>query len=59
MVPLSGAGQFNGGLFEDDTALPLDKSHIETTLKASTLDWSSIDPSILGTLFERASAAKS
>ena len=44
---------FNGGLFEDDTALPMDKSQIETTLKASTLDWSSIDPSILGTLFER------
>ncbi len=44
---------FNSGLFEDDAALPLDKSQIETTLKASTLDWSSIDPSILGTLFER------
>ena len=44
---------FNGGLFEDDAALPLDKSQIKTTLKASTLDWSSIDPSILGTLFER------
>ena len=44
---------FNGGLFEDDAALPLDKSQVETTLKASTLDWSSIDPSILGTLFER------
>ena len=44
---------FNGGLFEDDATLPMDKSQIETTLKASTLDWSSIDPSILGTLFER------
>ena len=44
---------FNGGLFDDDTALPLDKADIETTLKASALDWSEIDPSILGTLFER------
>ena len=44
---------FNGGLFDDDTALPLDKAAIETTLKASALDWSEIDPSILGTLFER------
>ena len=44
---------FNGGLFDDDTALPLDKAEIETTLKASALDWSEIDPSILGTLFER------
>ena len=44
---------FNGGLFDDDTALPLNKAEIETTLKASALDWSEIDPSILGTLFER------
>ncbi len=44
---------FNGGLFENDAALPMDKGQIETTLEASGLDWSSIDPSILGTLFER------
>ena len=44
---------FNGGLFDDDTALPLNKTEIETTLKAAALDWSEVDPSILGTLFER------
>ena len=44
---------FNGGLFDDDASLPLNKADIETTLKASALDWSEIDPSILGTLFER------
>ncbi len=44
---------FNGGLFSDDTALPLDKAEIDTTLKAAMLEWSEIDPSILGTLFER------
>ena len=44
---------FNGGLFDDDTALPLDRDEIETALKAAALDWSEIDPSILGTLFER------
>ena len=44
---------FNGGLFEDSATLPLDKAQIETTLEASGLDWSNIDPSILGTLFER------
>ena len=44
---------FNGGLFDDDAALPLEKSDIETVLSASNLDWSEIDPSILGTLFER------
>ena len=44
---------FNGGLFDDDTALPLDRAGIDTALKAAALDWSEIDPSILGTLFER------
>ena len=44
---------FNGGLFDDGAALPLEKSDIETVLAASNLDWSEIDPSILGTLFER------
>ena len=44
---------FNGGLFDDDAALPLERSEIETTLEAAALDWSEIDPSILGTLFER------
>ena len=44
---------FNGGLFDDDATLPLDRAEIETTLKAAALDWSEIDPSILGTLFER------
>ena len=44
---------FNGSLFNDDTTLPLEKSDIQTVLEASDLDWSEIDPSILGTLFER------
>ncbi len=44
---------FNGGLFDDDMALPLEKSDIDTVLAAARLDWSEVDPSILGTLFER------
>ena len=52
-VGFEAVARFNGGLFDDDTALPLDKAGIETTLEAATLDWSEIDPSILGTLFER------
>ena len=44
---------FNGDLFNDDTALPLERKEIETALAAASLDWSEIDPSILGTLFER------
>ncbi len=44
---------FNGGLFDDSTALPLDKDDIALTLRAANLDWAEIDPSIFGTLFER------
>ena len=44
---------FNGGLFDSDDALALTREEIETTLEAAALDWSEIDPSILGTLFER------
>ena len=44
---------FDGGLFDDDAALPLEREGIEAALKAAALDWSEIDPSIFGTLFER------
>ena len=53
LVGFEAVAWFNGGLFDDDAALPLSKSEIETTLEAAALDWSEIDPSILGTLFER------
>ena len=45
--------EFNGGLFDDAAALPLQKPEIDIALSAAALDWSEIDPSILGTLFER------
>ena len=44
---------FNGGLFDDDGALPLTADDIKTALHAANQDWSNIDPSIMGTLFER------
>jgi type II restriction/modification system DNA methylase subunit YeeA len=44
---------FNGGLFDDDHALPVSADDIEALLAAARRDWSQIDPSILGTLFER------
>ncbi len=44
---------FNGGLFDDDEVLPLKRTDVDAVLAASKLDWSEIDPSILGTLFER------
>jgi hypothetical protein len=42
---------FNGGLFDDDRALPLTADDITLCLRAAALDWSEIDPSIFGTLF--------
>ena len=44
---------FNGGLFDDDSALPLEREDIDSLIAAAALDWSEVDPSILGTLFER------
>ncbi|MDE0622033.1 MAG: hypothetical protein OXH83_10210, partial [Bryobacterales bacterium] len=44
---------FNGGLFDDDATLPMDREQIDIAYRAAGLDWSEIDPSILGTLFER------
>ena len=44
---------FNGDLFNDDAALALERDEIGMALAAAALDWSEIDPSILGTLFER------
>jgi type II restriction/modification system DNA methylase subunit YeeA len=45
--------RFNGGLFDDDDAIALDKDDLALAIKAADLDWEEIDPSILGTLFER------
>ena len=53
LVGIEPVDWFNGGLFDDDDALPLERSDIDAVLAASRLDWSEIDPSILGTLFER------
>lgn len=44
---------FNGGLFEDDHVLPVSVDDIDALRQAAARDWSQIDPSILGTLFER------
>lgn len=44
---------FNGGLFDDDTALPLTRDDIALVREAAARDWAEIDPSIFGTLFER------
>ncbi|HBU15828.1 MAG TPA: class I SAM-dependent DNA methyltransferase [Gemmobacter sp.] len=53
MVGFEQVEWFNGGLFDSDDALPLTREDIDDLTAAATLDWSDIDPSILGTLFER------
>ena len=43
----------DGGLFEDDAALDLDADGLRILSEVSGLDWAAIEPSVLGTLFER------
>lgn len=44
---------FDGGLFDDDLALALDARGLDILSTVAELDWASIEPSILGILFER------
>ncbi|MGR7994077.1 class I SAM-dependent DNA methyltransferase [Xanthobacter sp. ZOL 2024] len=44
---------FNGGLFDNDRVFALTKDEIRLVHGAATRYWGDIDPSILGTLFER------
>jgi len=44
---------FNGGLFNDESVLELDGEGLDILAKIDSLDWSAIEPSIFGTLFER------
>src|SRR5438309_11910463 len=44
---------FNGNLFEDAAVIHPTPGEISSIKEAARLDWSQVDPSILGTLFER------
>ena len=44
---------FNGGLFTSKTILPLEPDDIQLLRELAQLDWSAIDPTLFGTLFER------
>lgn len=44
---------FDGQLFDDDDALELNSDALDILAKVGMLDWSNIEPSIFGTLFER------
>jgi type II restriction/modification system DNA methylase subunit YeeA len=45
--------RFNGGLFADEDTIDLLPEEIEQLHQAAVADWSSVEPSIFGTLFER------
>jgi type II restriction/modification system DNA methylase subunit YeeA len=44
---------FNGGLFANDAVFDLTSADMSTLRAAAALDWSSVEPAIFGTLFER------
>src|SRR5580658_8371201 len=50
---LEDIAQFNGGLFDGRPPLKLEHTEIGLLYAAASLDWSLIDPTIFGTLFER------
>lgn len=50
-VPLK---QFNGYLFKDRTALPLEAEELEVLIRAGEHVWTEVEPAIFGTLLERA-----
>ncbi|ABX04010.1 MAG TPA: class I SAM-dependent DNA methyltransferase [Herpetosiphon sp.] len=44
---------FNGSLFDNATVLPMDSEALDILVDICSYDWSSIEPAIFGTLFER------
>jgi len=46
--------KFNGGLFRDANALPLNGEQLELLIEAAQADWKQVEPAIFGTLLERA-----
>lgn len=46
--------RFNGGLFAQPTALPLNSDQLQLLVEAASADWRDVEPAIFGTLLERA-----
>ncbi|AMN39042.1 class I SAM-dependent DNA methyltransferase [Rhodoplanes sp. Z2-YC6860] len=46
--------RFNGYLFKDQHAIPIDEEELEVLIKAAKADWTLVEPAIFGTLLERA-----
>ena len=46
--------RFNGGLFKEAEALPLNEPQLDLLIEAAEADWKQVEPAIFGTLLERA-----
>jgi hypothetical protein len=46
--------RFNGYLFKDHAAIPINAEELEVLIQAATADWTMVEPAIFGTLLERA-----
>ncbi|MDA7423817.1 class I SAM-dependent DNA methyltransferase [Thalassococcus lentus] len=46
--------RFNGGLFKEADALPLNELQLDLLIEAAEADWKQVEPAIFGTLLERA-----
>ena len=46
--------RFNGGLFADPSALPVTEDQLALLIEAAKADWREVEPTIFGTLLERA-----
>ena len=46
--------RFNGGLFKEAEALPLNEPQLDLLFEAAEADWKQVEPAIFGTLLERA-----
>lgn len=46
--------RFNGGLFKESDALPLNEIQLSVLIEAAEADWREVEPAIFGTLLERA-----
>lgn len=50
--------KFNGGLFADSDALPVNVMQLGCLIRAAEQDWREVEPAIFGTLLERALSAR-
>jgi hypothetical protein len=46
--------RFNGYLFKDNQALPLEAEELRVLIEAAAKDWTEVEPAIFGTMLERA-----